>query len=157
MKKYIHYGSKSYNPEKFSEIKNYPLTCRFQKPEGGLWASAIDANYGWIDFCENEACDVFCENQYNRDNNFTFTLTEDANILHIFSKEDVINLPIIELREYEDLPLFDTVYLDFEALVKMGYDAIEAHLSDGIGIYHLLYGWDCDSILIMNKDVIVIT
>ena len=40
------------------------------------------------------------------------------------------------------------------------YDAIELHLSEEVvddyleSLYFKLYGWDCDSILIMNKDII---
>ena len=40
------------------------------------------------------------------------------------------------------------------------YDAIELHLSDEVtddyleSLYFKLYGWDCDSILIMNPDII---
>ena len=45
--------------------------------------------------------------------------------------------------------------IDFESLSK-SYDAIELHLSDSEdNLYMMLYGWDCDSILIMNPDVIV--
>ena len=41
--------------------------------------------------------------------------------------------------------------LDFEEL-KKEYDAIEVIISDGL--YYALYGWDCDSILILNKDIV---
>ena len=38
--RYIHYGCTSFDKLKFQEIK------------GGLWASPIDAEYGWKDWCE---------------------------------------------------------------------------------------------------------
>ena len=50
--------------------------------------------------------------------------------------------------------------LDFE-LLTYEYDAIELHLSEDNSrgdfmecLYWVLYGWDCDSILIMNPDVV---
>ncbi|MFR3519297.1 MAG: hypothetical protein ACLTT4_12785 [Coprobacillus cateniformis] len=44
--------------------------------------------------------------------------------------------------------------LDFEEL-KRQYDAIEVNISNDYGLYWKLYGWDCDSILVMNSDVVV--
>lgn len=46
------------------------------------------------------------------------------------------------------------IYLDFEELRKQGVDAIELHLSEYCELYYILYTWDCDSILIMNKYII---
>ena len=43
--------------------------------------------------------------------------------------------------------------LDFEKLSKE-YDAIEVFISKDEQLYWDLYGWDCDSILIMNSDII---
>ena len=45
MTTYIHYGSKHFDPNKFQPIKN--IEC-FVKPEGGLWASNVASNYGWL-------------------------------------------------------------------------------------------------------------
>ena len=43
---------------------------------------------------------------------------------------------------------------DFEKLLSDGVDAIELFISDDRELYWSLYGWDCDSILIMNPDVV---
>ena len=43
---------------------------------------------------------------------------------------------------------------DFEKLVSDGVDAIEFFISDDNKLYWDLYGWDCDSILIMNPNII---
>jgi hypothetical protein len=44
--------------------------------------------------------------------------------------------------------------IDF-AYGKDGVDAIKLNLSKGdYELYYELYGWDCDSILIMNPDII---
>ena len=44
---------------------------------------------------------------------------------------------------------------DFEKMVEDGVDAIKLNLSKGdYELYYEFYGWDCDSILIMNPDII---
>jgi hypothetical protein len=43
MKTYIHYGSTAFIEESWEPIHNE----NWIKPHGGLWASAIDAPYGW--------------------------------------------------------------------------------------------------------------
>ena len=47
--KYIHYGSNSFDPIKFHPIKNVPF---YTKPEGGLWASRTNTDFGWKDWCK---------------------------------------------------------------------------------------------------------
>ena len=155
MKEYIHYGNKSYDPEKFNEIKNRK-SC-IPKPIGGMWASAVDAQYGWKQWCENNDF-----RECNEDNSFKFTLSEDAKVLHIYNTKTLEDLPMQELEEWQISSITKTYYLDFEKL-KEEYDAIELHLSEEEidedfnfmdGLYYALYGWDCDSILIMNPDII---
>lgn len=138
--KYIHYGNTTFEPERFSEIKNRKY---FTKPDGGFWASPVDAEYGWKDWTEDEK---FTE--CREDNSFVFTLKDDTNVLHIHSCNGLNKLP----GHYEKI--LGGVYFDFEKMKADGIDAVELHLSDDRGLYWALYGWDCDSILIMNKDVI---
>jgi hypothetical protein len=77
-------------------------------------------------------------------------------------------LHIRDIKDLDNLPQIKDAYemwcqLDFEKLLERGIDAIELHLSEEDvsnltvveGLYWSLYGWDCDSILIMNPDVIV--
>ena len=46
--KLIHYGSDSYNPDKFQPIRN---RHSFVKPFGGLWTSPINSNWSWKHWC----------------------------------------------------------------------------------------------------------
>lgn len=142
MKKYIHFGAKNFDPNKVREIKNRKM---FTKPIGGFWASPTDAKYGWEEWSENNYYEECDEN-----NSITFTLTDNAKVLTIKSVDDLKNLPI-------NVPLgfnfTGTVYLDFEALARE-YDAIEVYISEDSRLYEALYGWNCDNILIMNKDII---
>ena len=142
MSTYIHYGhngNKTYDPGKFQEIKNR----EFIKPVGGLWASAVDAAYGWKDWCKDESY-----SECDPGNAFTFKLASWARVLVIDSTEALKTLPKAD-------PPFQSsnVFLDFEK-IKESYDAIELLISKDRGLYFKLYGWDCDCILVLNKDVI---
>ena len=35
------------------------------------------------------------------------------------------------------------------------YDAVEVSISNDFDLYYQLYGWDCESIVIMNPDIVV--
>lgn len=115
------------------------------KPRGGLWASDIKAKYGWKDWNKSEN---FTE--CSKENSFIFTLSDDANILHINSIKDLDSLPKIKSK----FGLTSWVVLDFEKLAEI-YDAIEVNISSDYNLYYKLYGWDCDSIIIMNPDIVV--
>lgn len=147
MTKYIHYGATSFQLDKFQPIKNQEWGA--VKPTGGIWASPIDAEWGWKQWCVSE------EFRINKlSTSFEFYLDDNARVCHIKSVDDLRKLPRLQ-------GLDSTLYcIDFEkAMVK--YDAIELHLSDEInddyldGLYFRLYGWDCDSILIMNPNIIM--
>lgn len=126
--------------KKFKEISNRDYMT---KPEGGLWASDEAAEYGWKLWNEDNK---FAE--CKEKNSFRFELSSTANVLHIRSIEDLEELPKLEAF------LSDSVCLDFEKLKASGIDAIELHFSEDWRLYWALYGWDCDSILIMNPDVV---
>ena len=138
-KKYIHYGHKEFSLDRFNPIVN----CQyFSKPTGGLWASPVDADNGWKVWCEAEnfrKCEI--------ENSFTFTLRDDANVLYVDSKECLSDLP--KQNTWHDI----WCTLDFEKLMET-YDAVELNLSAAPNLYFELYGWDCDSILILNPYVV---
>lgn len=137
---YIHYGHKSFDNKLFDEIKNERA---WVKPIGGLWASNINAKYGWKNWCEEQRfrkCSI--------DNSFKFKLKEDTKILKIDNSDILKKLPIVNAP-------FRTswINLDFEK-IKEKYDAIEVLISADHQLYWDLYGWDCDSLLVLNKEVI---
>ena len=135
---YIHYGHKHFDINLFCPISNREISI---KPFGGLWASRIDAEYGWKELNDREHFKK-CE----KENSFTFYLSDDARILTINSMDDLEDLPHLENDFF-----FGT--LDFEKLLN-SYDAIEVNISSDRRLYWYLYGWDCDSILVMNPEVI---
>lgn len=144
---YVHYGTRWWNPQIFRQIVNQP---HFTKPAGGLWASPIDAKYGWKDWNEVEHV-----KECREENSFRFKLRDDANVLYIRSADDLKqHLP----KKYEHRSVgqdFLPVYLDFEELLHRGIDAVYVEVSADHRLYWALYGWDCDSILIMNPDIII--
>ena len=118
---YIHYGHKHLNKDLFEPIKNRTL---FVKPFGGLWASNINARFGWKDWCEVEEF-----GECDKENSFSFTISDDARILQINSVKDIKNLP----THKDDFSCSWTL-LDFEKLSKM-YDIIEANISNSDELY----------------------
>lgn len=137
--RYIHYGNTKFEPERFQEVINEDYR---PKPSGGFWGSPVDAEFGWKNWCERENY-MECM----KENSLTFTIRDDAHVLHIRSGANLGGLPMIK-EEY------GKIYLDFEKLRELGIDAIELHLSENPELYRVLYTWDCDSILIMNPDII---
>ena len=129
------------NTEKIQPIKNRG----FVKPEGGLWASPVDSLYGWREWCN--------------DNNFgdlstSFQFQFSGNIYTINSLNDLFSLPLrfaFENRFY---------FIDFEECLKRGIDAIHLTNSGEMATRFSkpvnLYGWDCESVLILNPNGITV-
>lgn len=141
---YVHYGHRKFSKEMYRPIENIQL---FTKPKGGFWASRIDAKFGWKDWCIDEEFRDIDEN-----NAFRFKLKDGAKVLYINNTDILSTLPMARNK----LPLLRTnifIFLDFEKLSKE-YDAIEVNISECRDLYYSLCGWDCDSILIMNPDII---
>lgn len=169
MKKYIHvksFSEKNFKKELFEEIKNY-----FVKPKGGFWGSPVECEISWKDWCEENSPEWVDGKE-----SYEFTLKEDANILYFRTIDDIKKLfkehkewfdystfygvqhnVVIErlLEAPESRPyMFPNIILDFERMLADGVDAIEIDVC--AGLYDIFYGWDCDSILVMNPDVIII-
>ena len=142
--KLIHYGNSKYNPSLFQPIQN-----SWVKPKGGLWASPVNSKDSWKNWCleENFNC-------ISLDQSFEFEI--EGNILVIDSYEDLLT-KVIWFEKY------DEIYPDFEAMLMLGIDAI--HLTEEgqcrtrfakEGYSLKLYGWDCESVLVLNPDCIKI-
>ena len=146
MKKYIHYGNTVFDKSKFKKVENQGA---WSKPTGGFWASPVDAALGWYEWCKSEEPD-WCDDNVC----FTFGISESANVIHIKKVEDLDNLPSLGKCLVHGI-----ASLDFEKMCADGIDAIELHLSDDErldrNLNFALYGWDCDSILIMNPEIVI--
>ena len=177
---YIHYGSTEYNPELIKPL-DYHEPGRISslvKPPfySGLWGSPVDSDNSWKswnDSSEYSECDD--------SNAFRFKVKDGFKILMIDSEESAISL--IEnyfmqnryvrsiLRENIDIlqakqsciealrcsDPFSTCEMDGIDFMKMqsdGYSGMEISLTEYPKLYWLLYGWDCDSIVVWNPDAI---
>lgn len=154
---FVSYGLGEYSPEKFNTIKNRKYNI---KPEGGLWSSPQSSEYGWKDFCD------FRENGFN--NGFKFQLKPDSKVYIIDSFLDLIQVPYKLKDPFYNNIKFGQNFIDYEEMAKE-YDAIwltvngqwDTRLPEMDGNYDIdgssinLYGWDCESLLILRKECII--
>lgn len=180
MKRYIHFGNNKFDPELFQPVKN---EYYFDKPAygTGFWASPLreDGTSEWIDYVEDNNLSEKIMHK-----SFEFTLKEDTNLVLFEKVRDfepyqkyLMDSGERHLSRFMDAGikpyLYDkdgylkskyiqyfapTMYFDFERMVQDGIDAIEIDLTtrDSQFIRYSLYGWDVSSILIMNKDCMVL-
>lgn len=154
---YIHYGHREYHPE-FVDLNMKSTNPLRSKPPTGLWASREDAEYGWIDWCRDQAW--YGDEEFGFGNFITcfkFKLSDDANILEIHCEDDILPY-IISMNRYlcrlETTGTGDTI--DFETIRRSGYDGLELFLSDDYSMHDRVFSsWDCDSIVVWNPNVIV--
>lgn len=151
---YTHYGHLKFDKNQFDRIQNRMFGV---KPTGGFWASRQNAQYGWKDWNRSEGY-ADC----NENNKIDFTLKPNSRILEIHCVKDVddmvekyhVDLPdnighITMFGSLSDLPRT----IDFEKISE-DYDAIECFISDDRDLFYKLYTWDCDSILVLNPNVV---
>lgn len=139
-----HWGSSEFDPKEFSPVTNNPWN---NKPSGGLWTSPTGCEANWRQWCLK--------------NDFWTTKTEKS--FHVLFQGNVATIrnsdDLLELLERFTSPLCITYSktLDFEKMLKHGVDAI--HLTEEgerktAFIEHNLYGWSCETVLVMNPKAI---
>lgn len=150
--KFIHLGRESLDRDKFVPVINREL---FIKPYGGLWASPYyeDSKYvsEWEHFCTIDFTSK------NIDGGVIFELLPTTRIYTIDSYEDLKAM----VEKYPKISELEVGFLkntiDFEKASK-DYDVIYLTTKGEQETRHTmdysLYGWDVESILIMNFDVI---
>ena len=152
---FISYGLGNYDENKFNPIEN--IKSFNIKPKGGLWCSPVNSSYGWRDWCEAEE---FVKGQ-GFSNYFKFNLKDMNRVYKINSFFDLLLFPYKIKTPGQN-------YIDYEEAAKH-YDAIwlteegqrETRLPELNGLYDIdgsninLYGWDCESLLILNKEAII--
>ena len=152
---YIHYGSSRFDPLLVMDQSKTNMAS-INKPNAGLWASPVNSDWGWKDWCESEQ---FYKNDFSK--YFVFKLKPNAKILTIRSLKDW-NLV---LNEILDASLQDSLFLDMNIdkrnaiwdYISKSYDAILVIMSDHYGSMHMSFefnSWDCDSIVVFNPEVV---
>lgn len=141
---YRHYGSSVFDISKFRSVTNRPGITFTNKPYGGLWASPVDSDDDWYNWCLSEDFNIESLDEY-----FDFTLKENSKILSINAVSDLNKITdCIEIIHY----CYVTVRIDFESLIKAGYDAI--YVPYNYETCQIFYGWDVDTLLVLNPDCI---
>lgn len=143
----IHYGTDKYNPYLFEPITN---RSKLNKPDGGLWGSSPDTDSGWFEWCVSRG-------YMHQDDKQRFEVNIHGRVITINSVADIVRdfiwKEVDPDKNYIGLPLM----IDFEAMTKT-VDAI--HLTKrGQAVTlcsrpHSFFGWDCESILVLNQEVI---
>lgn len=153
---YIHYGNLTFDRDRFDE-PDVLVYCN--KPKGGFWASHCKAENSWKKWCKDNEYHRQCDDRVS----FYFHISPDANIISIASLEDCKKLPMRltgygfgrqEPRQMEAI--------NYKECMERGIDAIEYKYDeakkseDFEAIDDVMKQWDCDSILILNPDIIVL-
>ena len=139
-RKYITCGTSEFDIDKFKPVKN-----NGRKPSGGLWASPTDSPLTWKEWLEWEMPEW--KEKYSE--SFEFSLTPDARLLEINTLQELND------RLGKNIGPDDFVgSIDFEGLAKH-YDAVQINVgSNRDELYWPLYGWDIDSLVVLNPNVI---
>lgn len=151
-KEFIVYG-KIIDSKKFIKPHN-GLNQFINKPDGGLWASPTDSNWGWRDWCLSEDYPITLD-VWTR-----FKLVPEARVLEIHCLDHLREVFGQYGRRH---PRLGEVVLDWN-LLKAHYDAVflseqgnnECHLPMEFGAPDL-NGWDCECLLVLNIAKILVT
>lgn len=150
MTEYIHYGDSNFDPG----LCTRDVHSHHAKPNKGIWASPVDAEFGWKDWCESEQ---WCPKGFNWKKSFIFTLTEEAKILYIHTEDDILDYII---KDPDDWNIFNTKTsvsdsLNLEKLYNE-FDGMELFMSENyVSLHYSIFNsWDCDSIVVWNPKVI---
>ncbi len=123
----------------------HPVTIKNEmwiKPLGGIWCSPAVTEWGWKEWCKES--EFYCAKHPVQ------IQISTKNLYVIDSFDDLDKLPV----SAKEIPLpFDV--LDFEQIKKTGIDAIHLTIKGEQETRHSrpkwLYGWDCESVLILNE------
>ena len=121
-------------------------TFGLNKPIGGVWASSYTPNKEYVSEWHN-----FLVNEMDKNPSFgtVFKLKKDAKVYQIHTLEDLIKLPFKKSTWREEL--------DFNK-IKTLYDGIylssEGQWNTRLTQPYNLYGWDVETLLILNYDCI---
>jgi hypothetical protein len=134
----ITYGKGAeFRPHVFKPIVNDSKRTVVPKPRGGLWSSPVNSEWGWADWCKSA-------NYGSLDSWFEFKF--NGRVYVIDSHKDAMCMPWVSNGCGK--------YIDFEQMVN-SYDAIHLTVKGEYDTRYVdncsLYGWDCESVLVMNK------
>ncbi len=143
----VHHGANGFDETKWNDIRNENYR---NKPVGGLWTSPVDSKMSWFDWCEEADFST-------GDNSLSFEIDiSGSKILQIDSIDDFDEYKIYT---HDEIGQVDNGSIDFEKIAEK-YDCLfvtEKALKESIFTFTEinLYGWDCETVVIMNKELIL--
>lgn len=145
----VHYKDKEFNRKLVKEVKNSEKRYYLNKPEGGLWTSPINSEYGWREFLREGN---LSSGRKRLEHYALFKLNDSIKrkLFIVNSEEDVLLLPRIMINNY--------ILVDFERLANMGYSGlwltwkgqVETRYTRPGGIE--FYGWDVETVLLFSMN-----
>lgn len=149
---WVFYNENEYDPSKVTGIQyEDPFHVMHNKPYGGLWASPVDSELSWKKWCN--------DNGFHLEKlqvPFMFKISRDAKIYVIDDFED---LKKVALKRSAYIKNF--LYIDYKLLEQLGFDGIFVTANAASSLKCLPYpyegidSWDCESICIFNKDIVI--
>ena len=143
-KTYVHCSNDVFGKHLFHPVSNH----RHDKPDGGFWASAIDAPHKWEDWASVELGE-----DYHVEKQVQFTVAPGARIFQIASVDDLAYLaatyPSRDDASLEELGLGECC-IDWQAMA-MEWDGMSY---DYGALRNDMAYMDCDCIAIFNPDII---
>ncbi len=128
----IHYGA-PFDLNKFVPVTDSGYS---NKPLGGLWTSPFNSNKGWKQFCGIESTE------------HSTTLKFKGRIFTINSLEDLDKLSWIKIT-YSVIPVFKDVIKEYDAIHLTAKGEKETKYGKTVRSPNL-YGWDCETVFIIN-------
>lgn len=149
---YRHWGNSHFIHPYFTPISNNEWG---NKPHGGLYACPTkDVDISWDEWCKSND---FMTNRLEK--YFDFTLKDNARVLVIKDIKDLEKLPgytkgdsYLQINGNID---FEKLSEEYDALMVYMYRSTDISEDDFMdGMYYKLYGWDVDTLLVLNPDII---
>lgn len=157
---YRHYGSSQFHAE--CQPDSNHIDSRNMKPTLGLWASPLMSRNSWYRWCMSEDFRTDTLNKF-----FDFKLKTSAMIYTIESKSDLVEFlnmyPGKKLQSFEQMIYCPKKDMSSKRLLKCfpdfktaseDFDGIEVSISKCPDLYYWLYGWDVDSLVVWNYNVV---
>lgn len=147
---FVHYGADHYDVSRFKTVQN----SEWAKPKHGTgyWMSPIDSEFGWKDWCKAEDF-----RECREGNSVRLKFREGSKIVVIDSYKDLDSLPHHSGRHgsilFSEYPDFETISEFADAIWLTEKGQLETRTSQP----KTLYGWDCESVLVINPNSIAET
>ena len=139
---FVHYGHEKFISSEWEKIKN-----GWRKPLGGLWASPLHSKWGWYQWCKAEEWEMRPLSL-----KFKFKLKDESNVYVIDSLLDLVKCQMTKESVSDGFSIdFEKVAQEYDAIFLTENGERETRYSKPT-----LYGWDCESLLVLNKKAIEI-